>query len=207
MMPHEILEGNPWEKGTKTRVKEWVKDNVGRRGSDAILWGRWEQCEEEEEGEEGTGRKTGGESPKSRNPPTSRKQMRKLGEPQRKICRVAEQQMEDDSNSEAGKPTSWPPPGVDGPPVRKLTSPVVHKGNKRQTARIRKEKYRTKRELKAKMRKEKATMRAKKKKEQEEILRKKGERLTKKQPKILEWFRRNDGGQRKAHSGGKKGVG
>ena len=42
-MPHEILEGNPWEKGTKTRVKEWLKDNVRRRGLDSILWGRWEQ--------------------------------------------------------------------------------------------------------------------------------------------------------------------
>ena len=52
MMPHEILEGNPWEKGTKTRVKEWLKDNVRRRGLDSILWGRWEQCEEEEDGEE-----------------------------------------------------------------------------------------------------------------------------------------------------------
>ena len=85
--------------------------------------------------------------------------------------------MEDDGNSEAGKPTSWPPPGVDGPPVRKLTSPVVHKGNKRQTARIRKEEYRRKRELKAKMRKEKATLKEKKKKEQEDTLRKKGEEL------------------------------
>ena len=45
----------------------------------------------------------------------------------------------------------------------KLTSPVIHNGNKRQAARIRKEEYRTKRELKAKMRKEKATMRAKNK--------------------------------------------
>ena len=102
MMPHEILEGNPWEKGTKTRVKEWVKDNVRRRGLDSILWGRWEQCEEEEEGEKETVRKTGVESPKSRNPPTSRKQLRKLGEPRRKICKVAEQQMAEDSNSERG---------------------------------------------------------------------------------------------------------
>ena len=52
----------PWEKGTKTRVKEWVKDNVGRRGLDAILWGRWERCEEKDEGEEETGKTTGGES-------------------------------------------------------------------------------------------------------------------------------------------------
>ena len=37
MMPQEMLEGNPWEKGTKTRVKEWVKDNVGRRGIANIM--------------------------------------------------------------------------------------------------------------------------------------------------------------------------
>ena len=84
MMPQEMLEGNPWDKGTKTRVKEWVKDNVGGRGSDIILWGRWKHCDEEGEGEEAIRRKTGGEGPKGRNPPTSRKQMRKLGEPQRK---------------------------------------------------------------------------------------------------------------------------
>ena len=30
MMRREMLEANPWEKGTKMRVKEWVKDNVGR---------------------------------------------------------------------------------------------------------------------------------------------------------------------------------
>ena len=64
-MPQEILESNPWEKGMKTRVKEWVKDNVGRKGSDAIPWGRWEQCEEKDEGEEETGKMTGGESPRA----------------------------------------------------------------------------------------------------------------------------------------------
>ena len=30
MMPREMLEGNPWEKGTNMRVKVWVKDTVGR---------------------------------------------------------------------------------------------------------------------------------------------------------------------------------
>ena len=34
MMPKEMLEANPWEKSTKMRVKEWVKDNVGKRGED-----------------------------------------------------------------------------------------------------------------------------------------------------------------------------
>ena len=211
MMPHEILEGNPWEKGTKTRVKEWVKDNVRRRGLDSILWGRWEQCEEEEDGEEEgekeTVRKTGVERPKSRNPPTSRKQLRKLGESRRKICRVAEQQMAEDSNSEGGKSTPWPPPGAEGPDVTQLTYTSPQDGNKRRAARKRKEEYRKKRELKAQMKKEKVALKEKKRKELEDTLRKKGERLTKNQPKILEWFRRKEGGQRKAHTGGKKGVG
>ena len=120
---------------------------------------------------------------------------------------ISGQRGEANSISTATATCYLPPPEVDGPPVRKLTSPGVHNCKKRQAARSRKEEYRTKRELKAKVRKEKAIMRAKKKKEQEEILRKKGERLTKNQPKIVEWFRRDEGGQRKAHAGGKTGVG
>ena len=50
-------------------------------------------------------------------------------------------------------------------------------------------------------------MRKKKKKEQEDIMQRRGERMTKNQPKIVEWLKKNDGGQRKAHTGGKKGVG
>ena len=206
-MPQEMLEGNPWEKGTKTWVKEWVKDNVGRRGYDVILWGRWKQCEEEEEGDEATRRQTGGECPKGRNPPTSRKQMRRLGEPQRKACRIAEQQSEDDGNSKAGKPTSWPPPEVGEPPMGEPERPGVHNDKKRRAARLRKEENMTKREQTAKVRKEKATIRAKKKKEQEDILRKKGERLTRNQPKIVEWFSKEELGSRNAHAGGKTGVG
>ena len=90
MMPHEILEGNPWEK----------ENHEGRSA-------RWQNSTWQ---------------------------------------RIATQR--------GGKSPPWPPPGADGPPVIKLTSPVIHNGNKRQAARIRKEEYRTKRELKAKMRKE-----------------------------------------------------
>ena len=61
--------------------------------------------------------------------------------------------------------------------------------------------------MKAKMRKEKAAMRKKKKKEQEETMRKKGEKRTRNQPKIVKWLEKHDGGQRKTHPGGKKGVG
>ena len=49
---------------------------------------------------------------------------------------------------------------------------------------------REKREQTAKARKEREAMKAKKKKEREEKLRKKGERLTKNQPKISGWFRK-----------------
>ena len=97
--------------------------------------------------------------------------------------------------------------GAEGLPRIKPPQPAVQKRNNRQAKIMKKEESRTKRELKAKMRKEKATMRKKKKKEQEEIMRKKGERLTRNQPKIVEWLGRNDGGQRQAHTGGKKGVG
>ena len=41
MMPIDLVQSNPWEKHTRRRVKEWVKDNVSRRGEDGILWGRW----------------------------------------------------------------------------------------------------------------------------------------------------------------------
>ena len=33
-------------------MKEWVKENVKRKGADSILWGRWEVNEEWEECEE-----------------------------------------------------------------------------------------------------------------------------------------------------------
>ena len=36
MMPQEMLDMDPWQKGTRRRVKEWVKDNVGRRGEDPV---------------------------------------------------------------------------------------------------------------------------------------------------------------------------
>ena len=97
--------------------------------------------------------------------------------------------------------------GADGLPRIKPSKPAVQKRNNRQAKIMKKEESRTKRELKAKMRKEKAAMRRRKKKEQEERMQKKGERLTKNQPKIVEWLRSDGGGQRRAHTGGKKGVG
>ena len=88
MIPQDLLKGNPWERGTKVRVKEWVKENVRRRGADSVLWGRWEESveweerEEDEEGAKVTEKKMIKGSPKDRNPPTSGKQMRRLGQRQ-----------------------------------------------------------------------------------------------------------------------------
>ena len=73
--------------------------------------------------------------------------------------------------------------------------------------RRRKEENQAKREQKAKARKEKQATKAKKAKEREESLRKKGERLTKNQPKIVGWFRKEGLGSRKTPAGGKTGVG
>ena len=139
-------------------------------------------------------RKTVVGSPKGRNPPTSRKQMRRLGEPRRKICRVEEEQMPEDSNSQRGNSPPWPPPGAEGPNVTQLTNTSRQDGNKRRAGRKRKEEYRNKRELKAKEKKEKVALREKKRKELEDTLRRKGERRTKNQPKILEWIRKTGPG-------------
>ena len=43
--------------------------------------------------------------------------MRKLGEPQRKACRLEEQQIEDEVSTSEVKPTTWPTPVADGPTV------------------------------------------------------------------------------------------
>ena len=79
-----------------------------RKGADPILWGRWETEEEWEECEENESEmgssKEGGaqESKMRRKPPTSSKQLRKLGEPNKKMGRI-----EEDSTSDADIP-----PGV-----------------------------------------------------------------------------------------------
>merc|ERR1719239_1829331 len=74
MMPATLRERNPWKESTKKAVKTWVKENVGNRGEDHILWGRWQTAEAHEEGKE----------QKRKKPPTSNKQMKKCGEPPRK---------------------------------------------------------------------------------------------------------------------------
>ena len=57
------------------------------------------------EGEEGEneGREKEDRSPKSRNPPTSRKQMRRLGEPQRKIPKLEQQPSDEHQPTKADR--------------------------------------------------------------------------------------------------------
>ena len=143
------------------------------------------------------------ESKVRRKPPTSGKQLRKLGEPNKKMSRI-----EDDSTRDADVPPAVnsdprPEPGEDG-------SAEEGRGqgaNRRKNARRRKEEYRRKAELRKKEKKEKAAEREKKKKERLETLRRRGEGKTRNQPKISIWLRRGNGGKRGQPVGGKTGVG
>ena len=76
MMPAELMGRNPWKESTKKSVKNWVRENVGSRGEDHILWGRWQSANTQEELQV--------EEKKRKKPPTSNKQMKKWGEPLRK---------------------------------------------------------------------------------------------------------------------------
>ena len=76
MMPAELMGRNPWKESTKKSVKNWVRENVGSRGEDHILWGRWQSANTQEELQV--------EEKKRKKPPTSIKQMKKWGEPLRK---------------------------------------------------------------------------------------------------------------------------
>ena len=74
MMPAELRERDPWKESMKKAVKSWVKEHVGSRGEDHILWGRWQIGNVQE----------GGKDQKRKKPPTSNKQMKKCGDPARK---------------------------------------------------------------------------------------------------------------------------
>ena len=113
------------------------------------------------------------------------------------MCRVEEDQSPKESNTQNGNSNPRPPPGEEGPNVNASR----HYGNKRLNAKKRKEEFRRKRELKAKEKKEKAALKEKKRKEREEALRRKGDRRTKNQPKILEWIGRREGDKRNSPQG------
>ena len=138
-----------------------------------------------------------------RKPLTSNKQLRKLGEPCKKVGRIEETSANDGDITHAVNSDPRPKPGEEGSAEKEKG----HKDNKRKKARTRKEEYRRKAELRRKEKKEKAAQQEKKKKEREEALRRKGENKTKNQPKILVWFSKKDVEQQGQPVGGRKGVG
>ena len=109
---------------------------------------------------------------KSRDQPTSSKQMRRLGEPQRKVRRREEQ---------SGNPTPrleglLGDQATDAPKAKQEETTKKESGAQR---RMRKATRRANQEQKRKARKVKDAEKAKKKKEREEELRRKGEMLMK----------------------------
>ena len=131
------------------------------------------------------------------------KQLKKLGEPCKKMGRIEEESAKDGDKTQAVNSNPRPEPGEEGTPAQE----TEQRGNRRKKARTRKEEYRQKVELRRKEKKEKAAQKEKKKKEREETLRRKGEKKTKNQPKILVWLSKKDAEQRGQPVGGRKGVG
>ena len=128
-----------------------------------------------------------------------RKQMKKLGEPPRKVQRRT-------NDPEAEEITQNPPVkdtasemGKDGAEPRQETTARVSKQTRAQK--------REKRELRTKKRKEREENKKKKKKATEDRMKLLGELRTKNQPKILSWTVRQVGVSQRTPKGGRKGIG
>ena len=63
-------------------MKEWIKDNVGRRGEDDILWGRWGEPQDENESD--MTEDAGQNGRKMKKPPVSGKSLKAAGAPRAK---------------------------------------------------------------------------------------------------------------------------
>ena len=131
--------------------------------------------------------------------------MRKLGEPQRKVQKLEKQHSDE-----------HPPANADGPERDQQISGTERKGvmntqkgrqddePKRESGaqkKLKKAIKREKREQKTKERKEREAAKAKKKKEGEDKLRRRGEMLTRNQPKISEWFGKEGAGSKRTLQG------
>ena len=164
MMPAELRERNPWKESTKKAVKMWVRENVGSRGEDNILWGRW-QSEGKQEGQQI-------EEKKRKKPPTSSKQMKKMGEPVRK------EKKEELEANKALKSESLRQ-GEDKSP-QKLT---------RKEEKTRREERKVAREVRRKKTKENRLNREKKAKIAKEKLENEGLRRNKNQQVLRDWLK------------------
>ena len=190
MMPASLRERNPWKESTKKAVKTWVKENVGSRGEDHVLWGRWKIAEAHEEGKEQKRKKN----------PTSNKQMKKCGEPLRKGKREDLAMEEEPEKESMGKEKDQG--------AQKLT---------RKEERMRREERRVAREVRRKRTKENKLKREKKEKLSKEKLEKKGLKRNKNQLVLREWLKGGSmvlpkqggtgGGKRTKKGGIKKGIG
>ena len=159
-----MRERNPWKESTKKAVKRWVTENVGSRGEDNILWGRW-QSENIQEGLQI-------EEKKRKKPPTSNKQMKKRGEPVRKEKKkdLEMKTAPEKENVEQGEDKS----------SQKLT---------RKEEKTRKEERRVAREVRRKRTKENRVIREKKAKIAKEKLENEGRRRNKNQQVLRDWLK------------------
>ena len=141
-------------------MKNWVKENVGSRGEDHILWGRWHSGNVQEEGKDR----------KRTKPPTSNKQMKKCGEPARKGKKDdLETKVEHEEES-----------AVQDRGAQKLT---------RKEERIRREERRVARDVRRKRMKENKLKKEKRMKLAKEKLENKGMKLNKNQLVLRDWLK------------------
>ena len=135
--------------------------------------------------------------PKERDPPTSRKQMRKLGEPPSEKCKGGQMAQRKKLDSAVETPAS----------MTEKDGICPRQEDTARERRQRREQKREKREQKAKKRKEREDTKKKKRKEAEDKMKRVGELRTKNQPKILGWTVRQMGLSQRTPKGGKKGIG
>ena len=143
-------------------MKTWVKENVGNRGEDHILWGRWQTAGAHEEGKE----------QKRKKPPTSNKQMKKCGEPPRKGMK--EEKVGDDKLEKEG--------------IGQEQDKVIQKLPRKEERKMREER-KVAREVRRQKTKENKVRKAKKKKLADEKLEKEGQKRNKNQLILRGWLK------------------
>ena len=211
MMPEEMRSRDPWLASTKKLVREWVKENVARKGEDAVLWGKWEETDLEEEKLEET-------CPR---PVWTDKQMKRRGEPPKKKIRRDESDTKaerwvdktEDKENEEGNKARGAETKVGTTMEDKMKTTVVSKKELAKRQAERRERLKVKREIKAKKKMEREL----RKKEKEEKMIKAGEDKNRRQPKLRRWAKGEGGLEREGMAegqmgkvqkkGGKKGVG
>ena len=211
MMPEEVRSRDPWLASTRKLVKE----NVTQKGEDAVLWGKWEESDlEEEKLEEACPR-----------PVWSNSQMKRRGEPPKKKIRRDEKDdktmRQVDKTGDEGNERGNKVGGTEEKKKKEMTMEdetrlaVVSRKEMAKRQAERREKLKVRREIRAK----KKTEREARKREKEAKMIKAGEDKSKRQPKLRRWARGEGGLERERvamvekqtgkvqKKGGKKEVG